>query len=120
MNKPRSALVFTNLPSISPQSDFFGWCIFVLFCIANMLNYGISLVWGGRGGGGGAFSLKTHLEVSSNAQARQVWEQSSLQVNSFVLEVPESSAIDPGLRLGTKNGEKHSNESWNWSFSCPK
>ena len=118
MNKPRSALVFTNLPSISPQSDFFGWCIFVLFCIANMLNYGISLVWGG--GGGGAFSLKTQLELSTNKKPRQVWEQSSLQVNSFVLEVPESSAIDPGLRLGTNNGEKHSNESWNWSFSCPK
>ena len=32
-NKPRSTLVFTNLPSIS--SDFFGWCIFrlVLFCM---------------------------------------------------------------------------------------
>ena len=54
MNKPISALVFTNLPSISRQSDFFGWCIFVLFCIANMLNYGISLVLGGGGGGGGA------------------------------------------------------------------
>ena len=73
MNKPRSTLVFTNLPSTSPQSDFFGWCIFrFFFCIADMLNYGISLVFWGP------FSLKTHLEVSSHARTRQVREQSSL------------------------------------------
>ena len=29
MNKPRSTLVFTNLFSISPQSDFFNWYIFL-------------------------------------------------------------------------------------------
>ena len=41
MNKPRSTLAFKNLHSISPLSDFFGWCIFrfVLFCLANMLTY---------------------------------------------------------------------------------
>ena len=33
MNKPRCTLVSTNLPSISPQFNFFNWCIFrfVLF-----------------------------------------------------------------------------------------
>ena len=66
MSKPRSTLMFTNLPLTSPQSHFFGWCIFRFFCIANMLNYGISLVFWGP------FSLKTHLEVSSHARTRQV------------------------------------------------
>ena len=56
------------------------------------------------------FSLKTHLEVSSHARARQVREQSSLQVNSFILEGHESSAIDPGLRLGTKNNQRQAFE----------
>ena len=34
MNKPRCTLVSTYLPSISPQFNFFNWCIcrFVLFC----------------------------------------------------------------------------------------
>ena len=47
-NKPRSTLVFTNLPSIS--SDFFGWCIFrlVLFCMkagVMALDYGSWWKW---------------------------------------------------------------------------
>ena len=69
-----------------------------------MLNYGISLVFWGP------FSLKTHLEVSSDAQAKQVREQSSLQVNSFILEGHESSAIDPSLRVGTKNNQRQAFE----------
>ena len=105
MNKPRSTLVFTNLPSTSPQSDFFGWCIFrFFFCIANMLNYGISLVFWGP------FSLKTHLEVSSHARTRQVREQSSLQLNNFILEGHESKVMDAGLQVGTKNNQRQAFE----------
>ena len=69
-----------------------------------MLNYGISLVFWGP------FSLKTHLEVSCHARTRQVQEQSSLQVNNFILEGHKSSVIDPGLRVGTKNNQRQAFE----------
>ena len=42
------------------------------------------------------------IHESSPVRARQVREQSSLQVNSLVKEDHESSMIDAGLRLVTK------------------
>ena len=63
MNKPRSTLAFKNLHSISPLSDFFGWCIFrfVLFCLANMLTYRVF---------GGPFSLRRVSCTSQTGTAK--------------------------------------------------
>ena len=65
MNKPRSTLVFTNLPYQSSLIPSVG-AFFVSFCFENMLNYGFySALWA-------PFSLKTLLEERVPARARQV------------------------------------------------
>ena len=66
MNKPRSTLGVYECasPTINPQSVIGEF--FVLICLANMLNYGISLVFWAP------FSLKILLEESPPTRAKQV------------------------------------------------
>ena len=74
-----------------------------------MLNYGISLfvcLFVFFFGGGGHFTENSSWRKLSDRYG----EQPSSQVNFFVLKDHESSGIEAGLRLGTKNNHRQAFE----------
>ena len=92
--KPRNSILkqhvamFTNLASISPQSDFFNWCIF-------------------------HWKLKTLLEKSSPTGARQV--QAKSRVCSWTPSHKKIMVSDwAQIYFLCPVRDKRSNESWNW------